>query len=182
MDFSTSQYFALLASVICMAIVIGLAYTAGLKHGHAAGQRIGDLTRDALRKQLDKIREHLNSTDRVQALTKQRYELIVEQINEELTAVTATLTKRDIQLDRMQRYSKRVRHEVEVLTPRALTEDDAHQLAAIAAKLDLAASLFTNLNAADQGTSARLLSVRASNLAQRYWASTPAQAPMVKAA
>lgn len=149
MNVTTFQIIALLGSLASLALLFGIGYHEGRRAArndlaHAA-EAHQELIAN-LRHQRDRaVHEHtLSRHNAAQALE----------------AITSELDE--------------ARRQIALLERRALTEENADQLVAMADKLTLAADTFAGLGSHDQAQICRRLATAARSLFDRYWQTVPA--------
>ncbi|WP_313489020.1 hypothetical protein [Stutzerimonas nitrititolerans] len=148
MNFTTYQALAFIGAVAGMAIVFGLGYAEGRRKAREhLTQALGNY-----REQIGHLRERAHRIQRDLDSCRLNAAQALEGMTEELDACKAKLATAEA---------------------RALTEEDAADLATMAAKLSIAADLFANLTAADQAQTCRRLAKVARQLHDRYWQSLP---------
>ncbi len=148
MNFTTYQILAFIGAVAGMAIVFGLGYAEGRRKAREhLTQALGNY-----REQIGHLRERAHRIQRDLDSCRLNAAQALEGMTEELDACKAKLATAEA---------------------RALTEEDAADLATMAAKLSIAADLFANLTAADQAQTCRRLAKVARELHDRYWQSLP---------
>ncbi len=148
MNFTTYQVLAFIGAVAGMAIVFGLGYAEGRRKAREhLTQALGNY-----REQIGHLRERTHRIQRDLDSCRLNAAQALEGMTEELDACKAKLATAEA---------------------RALTEEDAADLATMAAKLSIAADLFANLTAADQAQTCRRLAKVARELHDRYWQSLP---------
>lgn len=148
MNFTTYQVLAFIGAVAGMAIVFGLGYAEGRRKAREhLTQALGNY-----REQIGHLRERAHRIQRDLDSCRLNAAQALEGMTEELDACKAKLATAEA---------------------RALTEEDAADLATMAAKLSIAADLFANLTAADQAQTCRRLAKVARELHDRYWQSLP---------
>lgn len=147
MNFTTIQILAFVGAVAAMAIVFGLGYLEGRRAHRQEISRICQARAEAYETWRHKLEraQHEHTISRLNAAQA------LEHLTEEMDALRT-------QLAEAQR--------------RALTAEDADTLAEIAAKLNLAATVFTKMGS-EQGTHASKLAFAAIAIADRYWVTTP---------
>jgi len=147
MNFTTIQILAFVGAVAAMAIVFGLGYLEGRR---AARQDLEHLA-TANRQLVENLRHRAERAQHEHTISRLNAAQALEHLTEELDALRTELAE-------AQR--------------RALTAEDADTLAEIAAKLNLAATVFTKMGS-EQGTHASKLAFAAIAIADRYWNTTP---------
>jgi len=147
MSFTTIQILAFVGAVAAMAIVFGLGYLEGRR---AARQDLEHLA-TANRQLVDNLRHRAERAQHEHTISRLNAAQALEHLTEELDALRTELA--DAQR-------------------RALTAEDADTLAEIAAKLNLAATVFTKMGS-EQGAHASKLALAAIAIADRYWNTTP---------
>ncbi|MCQ4257442.1 hypothetical protein [Stutzerimonas stutzeri] len=162
MNFTTYQIIAFIGSMAGMVIVFGLGFVEG---------------RRSRREQFDRIRtEHLEELATIRhQLDRAKHEHTLSRLNA-AQAIENMTTESDQRIDELVRLREQTANAlaaVRIYSAVALTEDDAANMTAIAAKLSLAAQTFSNLNARDQAESCRKLSSFATALFERYWSAQP---------
>lgn len=165
MNLTTYQIMAFIGAVAGMAIVFGLGYAEGRR-----SLRV-DLTRASVdyRKQVSQQRE---------TLQRLRRELDIHRHNA-AQALEATTSERDHHIEKATTLQLRLitaNERIASLRATSLNTEAAEDLAAMAAKLSLAATQFGLMGATDQATSARTLAAKARDLSQRYYDALPVQA------
>lgn len=150
MNFTTIQILAFVGAVAAMAIVFGLGYLEGRR---AARQDLQHLA-TANRQLVDNLRHRAERAQHEHTISRLNAAQALEHLTEELDGLRTQLTE-------AQR--------------RALTAEDADTLAEIAAKLNLAATVFTKMGS-EQGAHASKLAFAAIAIADRYWNTTPLSA------
>ncbi|MCW8156599.1 hypothetical protein D7243_10375 [Stutzerimonas stutzeri] len=147
MNFTTIQILAFVGAVAAMAIVFGLGYLEGRR---AHRQEISRICQ-ARAEMHETWRHKLERAQHEHTISRLNAAQALEHLTEELDALRTELA--DAQR-------------------RALTAEDADTLAEIAAKLNLAATVFTKMGS-EQGAHASKLALAASAIADRYWNTTP---------
>jgi len=148
MNFTIYQVLAFIGAITGMAIVFGLGYVEGRRKAREQlTQALGNY-----REQIGHLRERAQRIQRDLDSCRLNAAQALEAMTEELDACKAKLTTAET---------------------RALTEEDAADMAVMAAKLSIAADLFANLTAADQAQTCRRLAKVARELHDRYWQSPP---------
>lgn len=165
MNFTTYQILALLGAIAGIAIVFGLGYAEGRRSLRA------DLTQASVdyRKQVGQQRE---------TLQRLRHELDINRHNA-AQALEATTSERDHHIEKATTLQLRLitaNERITTLRATGLNDEAAEDLAAMAAKLSLAATQFSLMGATDQANSARALAAKARDLSQRYYDALPVQA------
>lgn len=139
---TTQQTYALFAIVVCLIILIGITYCAGLKTGSRAAEQ----------KAATKAEEHSANYAVMLSDLRNSYATSIEQHQSQLDEVIQDAD------NRIAAYARRAN---------AFTEADKTTMAAIANKLELAGSAFAGLGASDHARFARSLQQAALNIAER---------------
>lgn len=84
------------------------------------------------------------------------------------TQLAALMKKQEHHQAQLEALMQDADERIAIYAQRALTEDDAAQLQAMARKLELAANTFAGINAHDHAQAARQFAVRAFNMAAKY--------------
>lgn len=139
---TTQQTYALFAIVVCLIILIGITYCAGLKTGSRAAEQ----------KAATKAEEHAANYAVMLDDLRNSYATSIEQHQAELDEVIQDADKR------IATYARRAN---------PFTEEDRITLQALANQLDTAGNTYAGLGAIDQVRFARQMQQRALNLAER---------------
>lgn len=139
---TTQQTYALFAIVVCLIILIGITYCAGLKTGSRAAEQ----------KATTKAEEHAANYAVMHADLRNSYATSIEQHQAQLDEVIQDADKR------IATYARRAN---------PFTEEDRITLQALANQLDTAGNTYAGLGAIDQVRFARQMQQRALNLAER---------------
>lgn len=172
MNLSAYQIMALLGALAGIAIVFTLGYLEGRRSLRM------DLTRASAdyRKQVSQQRETLQRVRR--ELQHARHELDIQRHNV-AQALEAATSERDHHIEKVATLQLRLitaNERFAALQARSLNDEAAEDLAAMAAKLSLAATQFGLMGATDQANSTRALAAKARDLSQRYYDALPVQA------
>jgi len=165
MNLTTYQIIAFIGAVAGMAIVFGIGYIEGRRAVRKDWEQYAEYTRnqaDQLRANVCKVRYDLdisrhNAAQAIEALTEERDRYASESATLQLRLATAN-------------------ERITTLRDTSLNDEAAEDLAAMAAKLSLAATQFNLMGATDQASSARALAAKARDLSQRYYDALPVQA------
>lgn len=153
MNFTTYQILAFIGALAGIAIVFGIGFYEGLGKGKGQGFHNGyQRGLVAHRDELERAKRACEEAKHAHTITRLNAAQALEAITEELDTCKAKLTS---------------------AKARALTEEDAADLAIMAAKLSLAGDLFAGLNAGDQAQTCRRLAKAAREQHDRYWQSIP---------
>lgn len=139
---TTQQTYALFAIVVCLIILIGISYCAGLKTGSRAAEQ----------KASTKAEEHAANYAVMLDDLRNSYATSIEQHQAQLDEVIQDADHR------IAAYARR---------SNAFTAEDKTTLRAIANKLELAGNVFAGMRADDHARFARTLQALALNMAER---------------
>jgi len=165
MNFTIYQVLAFIGALAGIAIVCGIGFIEGrrsLRADYDAAaddhRQLHDLMRTKLRHaRAERDISRHNAAQAIEALTEER-----DRHAEQATTLQLRLTS--------------TQERVAALQARSLNDEAAEDLAAMAAKLSLAATQFNLMGATDQASSALALAAKARDLSQRYYDALPVQA------
>ena len=158
MSFTTYQILAFIGGFAGIAIVAALGYFEG---------------RRAHRKEISRLcQAHAAENDMWRhKLQRAEHEHTLSRLNaaQAIEAITTESDQRIEELLSLREQTANALAEVRTLSARAISEDDAAHLTAIAAKLSLAGQTFGNLGAVDQAKSCEQMAAFAIGMFNRYW-------------
>lgn len=163
MDFTTYQIMAFIGGFAGIVIVFAVGYLEGRR---AHRQEISRICQ-ARAEENEMWRHKLQRAEHEHTLSRLNAAQAIE-------AMTAESDQRIAEFASLKLQTTNALAEVRKLSALAISEADAAQLSAIAAKLSLAAQTFGNLGAIDQAKSCQQLAAFANGLFNRYWDSQPA--------